>query len=111
MKLWPVQIVEQLSSAAATFNRTGSGNFNYLMKGGEAGWAAAVKRISPGLDVTYSNGKSGAGMIMKGVTRDGASVEIRGFSSGKGVDSFTMKISETGSHIQHMYRWEKTVAK
>lgn len=99
--------IRDLSGAAVKSNKTGAGNINYVLSGGEKGWAAASKRISSGLNVSYSNGKSGAGMIVKGTTRDGASVEIRGFSSGKGVDSYTIKVSELGSRIKHMYRWEK----
>lgn len=79
-----------------------------MMKGGEAGWNAARLQITKrGMLVTRVSEVEGKGFVVNGVMKDGASVEIRNFSRGKGQDLFTIKISEFGSHIQHMYRWRK----
>lgn len=94
--------IDGLASSAVDANKRRGGNINYSLAGGRKAWEAASSRISEGLEITYNNKG-----ITKGMTRDGASVEIRSFSSGGGKDSLTIKISQTGSNIKHMFRWEK----
>lgn len=93
--------LDRLSRRAISTEGKSTGNINIRMPGGEAGWRSAQRELGKLTGKDYPTRTGGS--VFKGTTRDGASVEIRSFSSD---GSLTIKVQELGSHIKRMYRFE-----
>ena len=93
--------LDRLSRRAINSENKSTGNINIRMPGGEAGWRNAQRELGR-LNIDSVSSTSG-GAVVRGTTRDAASVEIRNFSKD---GSLTIKVQEAGSRIKRMFRFK-----